>query len=171
VMTPFVIFCLLAAAGCVVWYRRRKKKSSSAPAGAARLYLLIHDGGSYVLHDAARDNGCFVVDGVEYPNSSCRPVELATDSSLLVYVFAAEPIALTTHQQLMRHRSAVIKGHLFKGGGDMTRTINLVAAGAVVACALFVYMSVSSLNSANVQQQVILEKIDKWTQSPLVLQK
>jgi hypothetical protein len=165
-----IIFCLLAAAVCLfVWYRRRKGVSrvTSGP----RLYLLIHDGSSFVLHDAVRDNGCFTVDTVEYPNSSCRLVELASDVEMSVYVFAAEPIALTTHQQLMRHRSAVIKGHLFKGGGDTTRLVNMVAAGAVIACTLFVYMSVSGLSAANVQQQVILEKIDKWTQSPLVIQK
>lgn len=166
-MTYVIIFCLLAAAA-LLFLRFRKPRTRLVD---AKLYLLIHDGVSFVLHDAVRENGCFVVETIEYPSSSCRPVELATDVRLNVYVFAAEPIGLTTHQQLMKHRSAIIKGHIFKGGGDMTRLINMVAAGAVLACALFVYMSVSSLNSSNASQQVILEKIDKWTQSPLVVGK
>lgn len=165
-----IIFCLLAAAGILFWWYKRRVKVA-AIVEDARLYLLIHDGNSFVLHDAKRNNGCLVVDSIEYPNSACRPVELSTDTRLMVYVFASEAIALTTHQQLMKHRAAVIKGHLFKSGGDMSRLVNMVAAGTVLACAVFVYMSVGSLSSANVQQQVILERIDKWTQSPLVLQK
>jgi hypothetical protein len=168
-MTAVIIFCLLAA-GSLFAYRKfgkRKVKQSSD----AKLYLLIFDGQSWIMYETVRENGCFVVDGVEYATSSCKSVEWSSAGFGHLYVFAAEPIALTTHNQLMKHRAAVIKGHLFKSGGDMTRLVNMVAAGAVLACALFVYMSVSGLNSANVQQQVLLEKIDKWTQSPLQIQR
>lgn len=169
VMNIVIIFCLLAAAGAFgLWLLRRRAAARGLIVD--RLYLLIHDGNSYVLNDARRENGCFIVNDVEYPCSVCRLVELATDTRIHIYMFAAEPIALTIHQQMMRHRAAVIKGHLFKSGGDMARLVNFVAAGAVLACAVFVYMSVGSLNAANVSQQVILEKIDKWTQSPLVIQ-
>lgn len=168
-MIPFIIFCLLAAAGASLWFRSRLKTRTKLSGDS--LYLLLYDGSAFVLHDAVRNDGCFIVAGIEYPCSGCRPVELAIAARLNVYVFAAEAIALTTHQQLMRHRAAIVKGHLFKSGGDMARLVNFIAAGAVLACAVFVYMSVGSLNESNERQQVVLEQISKWTQSPLVLSK
>lgn len=166
-MNVVIILCVVIAG---VFFSRWLK-SRYINRGPEPVYLMVYDGQSFVLHETERVDGSFIVDGVEYPSSSCRPLEVDAKLRIIVYVFAAEPIALTTHQQLMKHRAAIVKGHLFKSGGDMTRLVNMVAAGAVIACAIFVYMSVGSLQSSSVQQQVILEKIDKWTQSPLIIQK
>lgn len=167
--TSVVALLVVAGVGLLfVWWRGRSARPSSGR-GRLPLYLLLHDGSGYQLYAAERlANGSIRCDGAEYPSSVARAVEDNAGLDARIYVVAAEPIALTQHRALEQHRAQVVKGYLFKTGGDMVQLLQYAAAAAVIAVAIFVFMSVSSLQGAVARNQAVLEKVETWTHSPMV---
>lgn len=152
------------------WKPGRKAKKGS---GSPSLYVILHDGGSFQLYAASRsESGGLIVDGAEYPAGVARVVEQYNQAvSGSVYLIAVEPVALTKHRVLEQNRAAVIKGALFKSGGDLAETMRLVASCGVIAAAIFVYLAVSSLGGQMVKTQVTVDKMATTIASPLQVQK
>lgn len=166
---------LLAAVCAVVgtllagyWWRSRQ--ASSTPSRRASVYVVLHDGSSSWLYDAERlPTGSFRVAGAEYPAAVARLVDDVAGFGAPLYIVAVEPLALTKHRELEQYRTHIIKGAIFKSGGDLMELLRIGAAAAVIACALFVYMSVSALSGQFAAQEASLKAIEAWTNSPKVV--
>lgn len=151
----------------VYWWRSRSQRPASA---SASLYVLLHDGSSSWLYPAERlENGAFRVAGAEYPAGEVRLVDDLVGLGAPLYVIAIEPFALTKHRAMEQYRATIIKGALFKSGGDVMELLRIGAAASVIAAAIFIYMSVSSLGGQISRQEAILQKVDRTLSSPLVV--
>lgn len=152
----------------VTWWRGR---SRGLVRRRPEIYVLLHDGVSTWLMPGQRlETGSISCGGAEYPAGIARLVDDTIGLGSPLYLVAVEPIALTKHRTLEQYRASVIKGALFKTGGDMVEMVRIAAACAVIACAIFVYMAVGSLNSTLVQQQAKIDKLDAVLSKPLVVE-
>lgn len=167
-----IMLCGAIGVGLLV-YRFLVRPKSRGSSGDGAVWLILHDAGSFQLYPASRSDtgGLVIPGGAEFSPGLVRRVELNTGSlSGSFYVVAVEPIALVKHRELEKHRAAIIKGALFKSGGDMVELLRICAAAAVIGCTIFVYMSISSMGGQLVRYQSSLDQLNKVLASPLVVQ-
>ena len=165
----YLVF-ILATAVLSYWFFRVRRLSFSSRASLP-IYVIIYDGRSAVLHRATRtQSGSFSVDGAEYPPSLAVRVDDAVDFPGSVYTIAIDSVALVQHRELERVRFGILTGALFKPAGDMVEMLRIVAAVAVIAVAVFVYMEVSSIKSALATQEAQLQQANEVLSKPLVVQ-
>lgn len=166
-MIRYEYLLVAAAFGLVAWWGWRRR---SVAVSSTELYLLIHDGTSFVLHSARRDaSGNLEAGGATYPAGVSARVENESDLAAPLYVFAAEPLALAEHRTLEVARRSIVMGNIFKAGGEWTEMLRLVGAGLVVAAALYVTMTIRTLNGSMAEYDAQLRGVRDTLSRPLVV--
>lgn len=158
-----LVLGLLAGLGLGYVLARRGRSLKSA-------WLLTFDGSGWLAEPATvLKSGNIRVGSVEHSIGLCRRV--VSSASVQFFVLAAEPVPLADHRMLEQSRRAILTGALFRTGGDIMQLLQIGAVVAVIASSIYVYSSVASLHSAVARQQVVLEAVQKWTESPLEVKK
>ncbi len=167
-MHPFSIVLILCAI-YMFWYWYAKRTRGGPRPGVSPLLLLIHDGISWVLHDAKRDDAGNMRsdDGITYPAGTMVPV-VNESSSRQLYVLAAEPLALANHATLEHARQNIVFGNIFKKGGDLLETMQLVASCLIICGALYAIMTVRGLGGSIDALRVEQAKQSEVLSKPLV---
>lgn len=164
-----VITLLFGLTWVWIWWSKRGVKLAKGSLPIAE-YVLLHDGNSITLHRAERSKGgSFVIQEAEYPPALARRVDDAVGFPGSLYLIAIEPVALTQHRELERVRFGILTGAIFKPAGDLMEMLRWVAVAVVISVAIFVYMSVSSINSALADQSAQLKKANEVLSKPLVI--
>ena len=133
-------------------------------------YLLLWNGASWRLRPARDVAGAVVCDGIEYPYSIATPVE---HSDLLIYVVASEPLALADHERFERARVSVLRGALFRPGGDLVNWARVAALIIPVVFSVLTYLrvgdAVASLTSVSADTKAIRATVTDILMRPLRL--
>lgn len=112
--------------------------------GSRGCYVAIWNGASWRLRRGVAGSGGVVVDGVEYAYDVAVPVQCG---DLLLYVIAAEPLALADHERFERARVSVLKGALFRPGGDLVNWARVAATIIPVVMSVLIWMRMGDMQS------------------------
>lgn len=146
------------------WIKLRPGRAYKTP-----ILLVVHDGTSFVVHRARRDDaGNMVAGGITYPAGVPVRCENEADLPNPVYMLAAQPLALAHHRTLEQARRHIIMGSLFRSGGDMVEMLRIAGAALVIACALYGIMQVRSLNGSLSGFDASLRAVNEKLSQPLV---
>lgn len=155
-------------AGCLVtfWYVRRNPRPSRSS------WLIVFNGSSWSMAPARILPSGNIVDNYKSEHSIglCSRVD-APASLGVVYALPVESVPLADHRMMEQGRKSILKGYLLKPGGDMTQLATMVMCAFAIAAAVYSYSSMSSINSALARNQVVLEQLVAWTNSPLEVKK
>ncbi len=159
---------LTVGASCfLLWYWWVKLRPRSAARGKA--VLIVYDGRAWVVQAASRDgSGNIVSDAVTWPGGTPVPMVNDTGSPLQYYFLGVTPEGLSNHTMLERARANIVKGSLFRSGGELIETAKLVAVALVCCSALYALMTISSFNGAIAAQTAKLDQFEKTLSKPLV---
>lgn len=143
-----LIFAFLAGGLLVAYASRRGWLALHRVQGC---YVAIWNGASWRLRSGVAGDGGVLVDGVEYSYDVATPVE---HEGLLLYIIAAEPLALADHERFERARVSVLKGALFRPGGDLVNWARVAALILPVVISVLIWMRLGDMQSTLTQVAV-----------------
>lgn len=114
-------------------------------------YVAFWNGSSWRLRSGVAGDGGVSVDGVEYSYDVAVPVE---HEGLLLYVIAAEPLALADHERFERARVSILKGALFRPGGDLVNWARVAALVIPVVMTVLIWMRLGDVQATLTQVSV-----------------
>lgn len=162
--TEYFLYAGSALLFLYYWLRLRPGRAYKTP-----ILLIVHDGSSFVVHRARRDDaGNIVAGGITYPAGVPVRCENEADLSNPVYMLAADPLALAHHRTLEVARRHIVMGSLFRSGGDMVEMLRLVGAALVIACALYGLLQIRTLNTTYATFGSELRSVNEKLSNPLV---
>lgn len=141
-----------------LWWQRKR--------GLSGTYLLVNDGTRITLEACRFDpeNRNLLVGQTPYSIDMVQRVHTNTRAEL--YMLSAAPLELVNHTQFAELARRVVKGHLFKTGGDVAYLLQIGAAIAVMVAALYTWSSVGSITGQLAEQQQVLNDVNAVMRSP-----
>lgn len=137
-----VISCILVLSGLlcgsVVAYMYAKYKHFLW----RRHYLLIYDGESWQAHRCKVVPGGVEVNKIVYPAS-----QHTVDEHVTLWVLCSQRPALHTHESLDRARGAILRGHMFRRGDDLTFYLKLASNFVILMICIYTVATVSGLSA------------------------
>lgn len=160
------LFAFLSGVAVTFWYLRRNPRPSRSS------WLIVFNGSSWSMSAARVLPSGNIVDSfkAEHSIGLCARVD-APISLGVVYALPVEPVPLADHRMMEQSRKSILKGYLLKPGGDMQQLAIMAMCAFAIAAAIYTYSSMSSINVAIARNQVVLEQIAAWTNSPLEIKK
>lgn len=133
-------------------------------------WLVVYDGKQVELRPGRRTS-----EGITDRTGASWPMELLYRSREMlsgrpVYFLPIESPVLLEHQVLERSRRAILKGQLFKPGGDIIEMLRMAAAILMIVVAIAVWFQFGGLSGRIERQSILIERQMEILSKPLVVQ-
>lgn len=147
-MQTLLVLASLVCGAVVAWYAMRR--GWIVVGRREGCYLLVYDGVHWRMSPAEdRPDGC-QAEGMHYPLGVVQPIQRG---ELTLYLLAMQPVALGSFERVAAAVPQVIRGRMWRSGGDLVDMARLAGAVVTVVIALFLTAQILDMGSKLVSVQ------------------